>query len=163
MQTSIAKPAMSAAQGFAGLYQDLLLLLARLFPAAIFLQSGRTKITDWQLNDSAIYLFQEEYRLPLLAPGTAAWMAAGAEHVFPLLLILGLATRFSALALLAMTLIIQLLVYPDAWPTHGTWALAFLLLLRDGAGRFALDDLIRRYRRRRQDGSDIPLCHLQRP
>ena len=148
---------------FAGLYQDLLLLLARLFPAAIFLQSGRTKITDWQLNDSAIYLFQEEYRLPLLAPETAAWLAAGAEHVFPLLLILGLATRFSALALLAMTLVIQTLVYPDAWPTHGTWALAFLLLLRDGSGRWALDDLIRRYRRRDQDGSDIALCHLDRP
>ena len=161
MRTSIAKPATVVAQGFAGLYQDLLLLLARLFPAAIFLQSGRTKITDWQLNDSAIYLFQEEYRLPLLAPETAAWLAAAAEHVFPLLLILGLATRFSALALLAMTLVIQTLVYPDAWPTHGTWALAFLLLLRDGAGRLALDDLIRRYRRRDKDGSDIPLCHLE--
>jgi putative oxidoreductase len=163
MRTSIAKPTTVVAQGFAGLYQDLLLLLARLFPAAIFLQSGRTKITDWQLNDSAIYLFQEEYRLPLLAPETAAWLAAAAEHVFPLLLILGLATRFSALALLSMTLVIQVLVYPDAWPTHGTWALAFLLLLRDGSGRWALDDLIRRYRRQRRDGSDIPLCHLERP
>jgi putative oxidoreductase len=163
MRTSIAKPTTVVAQGFAGLYQDLLLLLARLFPAAIFLQSGRTKITDWQLNDSAIYLFQEEYRLPLLAPQSAAWMAAAAEHVFPLLLILGLATRSSALALLFMTLVIQTWVYPAAWPTHGTWALAFLLLLRDGAGRLALDDLIRRYRRRDQDGSDIPLCHLERP
>lgn len=163
MQTSTVKPYSSVAQGFAGVYQDLLLLLARLFPAAIFLQSGRTKITDWQLNDSAIYLFQEEYRLPLLAPETAAWMAAAAEHIFPLLLILGLATRFSALALLTMTLVIQLLVYPDAWPTHGTWALAFLLLLRDGSGRLALDDLIRRYRLQRRDGSDIPLCHLERP
>jgi putative oxidoreductase len=163
MHTSIPTPATVVVPVFAGLYQDLLLLLARLFPAAIFLQSGRTKITDWQLNDSAIYLFQEEYRLPLLAPETAAWLAAGAEHVFPLLLILGLATRFSALALLAMTLVIQTLVYPDAWPTHGTWALAFLLLLRDGSGRWALDDLIRRYRRRDQDGSDIALCHLDRP
>ena len=163
MQTSISQPGTRVVQGFAGLYQDLLLLLARIFPAAIFLQSGRTKITDWQLNDSAIYLFQEEYRLPLLAPETAAWLAAVAEHVFPLLLVLGLATRFSALALLAMTLVIQTLVYPDAWPTHGTWALAFLLLLRDGGGRFALDDLIRRYRQRDQDGSDITLCHLERP
>jgi putative oxidoreductase len=162
MHTSIAQPGTLVVQGFAGLYQDLLLLLARLFPAAIFLQSGRTKITDWQLNDSAIYLFQKEYRLTLLAPETAAWLAAGAEHVFALLLIVGLATRFSALALLAMTVVIQTWVYPDAWPTHGTWALAFLLLLRDGAGRFALDDLILRYRRRDQDGCDITLCHLQR-
>lgn len=136
------------------LYQDLLLFMARLFPAAVFLQSGRTKLNGWQLNDSAVYLFREEYRLPLLAPETAAWLAAGAEHVFPLLLILGLATRFSALALLGMTLVIQTLVYPGAWPTHGTWALAFLLLLRHGGGRFALDALIGRYRARQDRGFD---------
>lgn len=132
-----------------GLGQDGLLLLARLFPGAVFWQSGRTKVTGWQLNDSALYLFQEEYRLPLLDPLLAAGLAASAEHLLPLLLVLGLGTRLAALGLLAMTLVIQLLVYPDAWATHGSWAVALLLLISQGPGRLSLAYGFARYWRRR--------------
>lgn len=125
----------------AAIPDDLLLLLARLFPAAVFWQSGRTKVDGFALDESAVFLFQEEYRLPLIDPVLAAHAAAIAEHLFPALLVLGIATRFSAFALLAMTATIQLFVYPDAWPTHGTWAALFLLVIARGPGRFALDRL----------------------
>ena len=72
----------------------------------------------------------------------AATMAATAEHFFPILLLFGLATRLSALALLGMTLTIQLFVYPDAYPTHGTWAAVLLLLMVHGPGKLSLDHLI---------------------
>jgi putative oxidoreductase len=121
---------------------SLLLLGARLFPAAVFWQSGQTKVDGWRLNDSALYLFQEEYRLPILDPLLAAHLAAIAEHLFPLMLVLGLATRLSALALLGMTLVIQCFVYPDAWPTHGTWAVLLLWLVARGPGSVSLDHLI---------------------
>ena len=91
------------------------------------------------VNDSAYTLFREEYKVPLLPPEFAAHMAAYAEHLFPLLLLLGLATRFSALALLGMTAVIQIFVYPDAWPTHLTWAVALLYLAGRGAGPISLD------------------------
>ena len=132
-----------------GVARDVLLLLARVAPAAIFWQSGRTKVDGWQLNDSALYLFENEYHVPLLAPYSAAVLAAVAEHLFPLLLLLGLGTRFAALALLGMALVIQVFIYPDAWPTHGTWAVALLLLLAQGPGRLSLDHLLSGYWRKR--------------
>lgn len=121
---------------------SLLALCARFFPAAIFWQSGQTKVEGWHVTDSAIFLFQEEYRLPLLSPWLGAHMAAFAEHLFPVLLVLGLTTRLSAGALLGMTAVIQLFVYPDAWPTHGTWAACFLLLVARGPGAVSLDHLL---------------------
>ncbi|MFK8252984.1 DoxX family protein [Ancylobacter terrae] len=123
---------------------SLLTLCARLFPAAVFWQSGETKVEGWQVTDSAVALFREEYRLPLLDPWLAAHLAALAEHLFPVLLVLGLATRLSAAALLGMTLVIQTFVYPDAWPTHGVWATCFLLLVARGAGTLSLDAVIGR-------------------
>jgi putative oxidoreductase len=117
-------------------------LALRIFPAAVFWQSGQTKISDWKVTDSAIYLFREEYRLPLIDPFVAAYLAAFAEHFFPILLVLGLATRLSALALLIMTLVIQIFVYPGAWPTHGTWLACFLVLIAQGPGVVSLDHLI---------------------
>lgn len=128
-------------------------LLARFSIAAIFWQSGQTKVEGlvidllsgtvelgWpRLSDSALYLFREEYRLPLLDPEVAALVAASAEHLFPVLLLLGLGTRLAASGLLVMTATIQLLVYPDAYATHGVWAVALLFLLTKGAGRFSLD------------------------
>lgn len=137
---------------------SLLALLARFSIAAVFWQSGQTKVEGFAVNfisgqfqlgwpslsPSALYLFREEYRLPLLPPELAAYLAAGAEHLFPLLLLFGLATRLSALALLLMTLTIQLFVYPDAYPTHGVWATALLLLLTRGPGKLALDHWIAR-------------------
>lgn len=117
-------------------------LLARIFPGIIFWQSGQTKVEGWNLTESAVFLFHEEYRLPLLDPHLAAVMAATAEHVLPLLILLGLATRFAASGLLVMTMVIQCLVYPDAWPTHGTWALGLLILITQGGGRWSLDHWI---------------------
>lgn len=123
---------------------DLTALIARVSMAAVFWQSGQTKVEGWHLSENAIYLFQNEYRLPLIDPVIAAHLAAFAEHFFPVLLVLGLATRFSALALLGMTLVIEIFVYPDAWPVHGTWAACFLILIAQGPGRIAIDHLVAR-------------------
>jgi putative oxidoreductase len=121
-----------------------LLLVQRLGIAAVFFQSGRTKVEGiFTIPDTTIELFRSEYALPLLPPELAAYMAAGAEHLFPVLLVLGLFTRLSALALLGMTLVIQTFVYPDAWPTHLSWAGLMLPLIALGGGRFSLDRLLR--------------------
>lgn len=122
---------------------SLTALAARIFPAAVFWQSGQTKLEGWHVSDNAIFLFREEYKLPLVDPVIAAHLAAFAEHAFPILLVLGLATRFAALALLGMTLVIQTFVYPGAWPTHGTWIACFLILIARGAGVFSLDHVIK--------------------
>jgi putative oxidoreductase len=122
---------------------SLIALAARTFPAAVFWQSGQTKLEGWHVSDNAIYLFREEYKLPLIDPVIAAHLAAFAEHFLPILLVLGLATRFAALALLGMTLVIEIFVYPGAWPTHGTWAACFLILIARGAGTWSLDHVIK--------------------
>jgi putative oxidoreductase len=80
----------------------LVALAARIFPAAVFWQSGQTKVAGWHLKPSAIALFQNEYQLPLVDPTTAAYLSAFGEHFFPILLVLGLATRFAAMGLLFM-------------------------------------------------------------
>jgi putative oxidoreductase len=119
---------------------SILLLVQRLGIAAVFFQSGRTKVEGiFTIPDTTIELFRSEYALPVLPPELAAYMAAGAEHLFPVLLVLGLFTRLSAAALLGMTLIIQTFVYPDAWPTHLSWAGLMLPLIAMGGGRFTLD------------------------
>ncbi|WP_297298060.1 DoxX family protein [uncultured Methylovirgula sp.] len=120
-------------------------LAARVFPAAVFWQSGQTKIEGWHLSDSAIALFQDEYKLPLVDPTAAAYAAAFAEHFFPILLVLGLASRFAAFSLLIMTSIIEIFVYPDAWPTHGVWATCFLLVITRGPGLISLDHFIAKH------------------
>lgn len=119
-------------------------LITRIGIAGVFWQSGQTKVDGFHLSASAVELFRFEYRLPLIDPVVAAYAAAVAEHLFPVLLVIGLATRFSALALLGMTLVIEIFVYPDAWPTHGTWAACFLILITRGAGALSLDALIAR-------------------
>ena len=119
---------------------DLLTLLMRASAASIFLLSGRTKVEGvLTLKPGTVDLFRDEYRLPLLPPEIAAHAAAYAEHLFPLLLILGLGTRLSALALLGMTAVIEIFVYPDAWPTHLSWACLLLYLATRGGGAWALD------------------------
>ncbi|HXG81750.1 MAG TPA: DoxX family protein [Sphingomicrobium sp.] len=119
---------------------DLLLLIQRLGIAAVFFQSGRTKVEGlFTIPQTTVDLFELEYALPLLPPKLAAYLAAGAEHLFPVLLVLGLLTRFSALGLLGMTLVIQIFVYPDAWPMHLSWAGLLLPLIALGGGRFTLD------------------------
>lgn len=118
----------------------LLALAARLSIAGIFFLSGRTKVESWlAVSDNAIALFADEYNVPLLSPAVAAHLATWAEHLFPVLLVLGLFTRLSALALLGMTAVIQVFVYPDAWPTHLAWAGLLLYLAGRGAGPVSLD------------------------
>jgi putative oxidoreductase len=120
----------------------LLLLVQRIAIASIFFLSGRTKVEGWfMVTENAFELFRSEYKLPLISPEAATYLAASAEHVFPILLILGLFTRLSALALLAMTLIIEIFVYPDAWATHLSWAGLLLPLIAFGGGKLSLDRL----------------------
>lgn len=119
---------------------NVLTLVARVAIAAIFFLSGRTKVSGFlDIKDSTYVLFQEEYHLPLVPPDLAAHLATYAEHFFPLLLILGLFTRGAALALLGMTTVIEIFVYPDAWPTHLSWAGLLLLLIARGGGAWSLD------------------------
>lgn len=136
----------------------LIAFVARFSIAAVFWKSGQTKVEGlavdivsgefqlgWpRLSDNAVALFREEYKLPLLPPEWGALLAATGEHVLPLMLLLGLATRLSALGLLGMTLVIQLLVYPGAYPTHGTWAAVLLYLMAHGPGQLSLDAWIAR-------------------
>ena len=115
---------------------SLIELGMRVAVGATFFRSGLLKLQSF---DTAIALFRDEYRLPLIDPRLAAHAAAYAEHLFPLLLALGLCTRFAALALLGMTAVIEIFVYPDAWPTHLSWAAPLLLLAARGGGRFSVD------------------------
>jgi putative oxidoreductase len=131
----------------------LLALIARFSIAAVFWKSGQSKIEGLaidvingtftlgipRLTDNSIFLFKEEYKLPLLSPEWGAAMAALGEHILPIFILAGLATRLSALGLLGMTLIIQLFVYPSAYPTHGTWAAVLLYLILHGPGRGSVD------------------------
>lgn len=137
---------------------SLIALVGRFSIAAVFWKSGQTKVEGlaidiidgtydfgWpRLSDSAIVLFKEEYRVPLISPDIAAHMAAFSEHLFPVLLLLGLGTRFAALSLLGMTSVIQFFVYPDAYPTHATWATILLYLIASGPGRISVDHWISR-------------------
>lgn len=125
--------------------QSFISLCARIFPAAVFWLSGETKVDGFHLKDSAVALFREEYALPLIDPTIAATMAAFAEHFFPVLLVIGFASRFAALALLGMTAVIEIFVYPDAWPLHGVWATCFLVVIARGPGILSLDHLIARH------------------
>jgi putative oxidoreductase len=119
---------------------SLLSLIARFAIAGVFLMSGRTKVDGFlTITDSTYELFRTEYKLPLVPPEIAAHMAAYAEHLFPLLLILGLFSRLSAFALLGMTTVIEVFVYPDAWATHLTWAGLLLIIIAKGAGKLSLD------------------------
>jgi putative oxidoreductase len=120
-----------------------LLLLDRVAVAAIFFLSGRTKVEGlFTIKESTYELFRSEYALPLVPPELAAQMAATAEHVLPLLLVLGLCTRGAALGLLGMTAVIEIFVYPDAWPTHLSWAALLLPLVAQGGGKWSLDRVI---------------------
>lgn len=131
----------------------LLAFIARFSIAAVFWKSGQTKIEGLaidivsgeftlgmpRLSDNAVFLFKEEYKLPILSPELGAAMAALGEHILPIFILLGLATRLSALGLLGMTMVIQLFVYPDAYATHGTWAAVLLYIMAHGPGKLSID------------------------
>jgi putative oxidoreductase len=139
--------------GLSRIPHDLIALLGRFSIAAVFWLSAQTKVEGFALNivngewaigwprlsDSAVDLFRDEYRLPLLPPEWAACIAAVGEHVFSALLLVGLASRFSALTLLVMTAVIQVFVYPDAYATHGVWATVLLWIVAQGPGTISLD------------------------
>lgn len=149
----LARPGALAVGLFERIPNTLIALIARFSIAAVFWNSGQTKVegfvfnlvsgeVEWgwpKLSESVLALFQDEYKLPWIPPELAAPMAATAEHVLPLLILIGLGTRFSALALLVMTLVIQLFVYPGAYATHGTWAAVLLYLMARGPGMLSVD------------------------
>lgn len=122
--------------------QDLLAIAARVFPAVVFWQSARTKVEGFSIKEQTYFLFEHVYALPVIPPAWAAVMATLAEHILPVLLILGLLSRVSALGLLVMTAVIQIFVFPAAWVTHGLWAVALLVVLAQGPGRMSLDHLL---------------------
>lgn len=125
----------------------LLLLVARVGIASVFFLSGRTKVEGLlTLKRTTYVLFRTEYALPLISPELAAHLATYAEHLFPILLVLGLLTRPAAVALLGMTAVIEIFVYPDAWSTHLSWAGLLLPLIAYGGGAWSLDALLRRKR-----------------
>ena len=126
------------------LTNDLLSLLTRLGVAGVFFMSGRSKVDGFlHITDGTYSLFQEDYKLPFLDPDIAAHLATYSEHLFSILLVLGLLTRLSALAFLGMTAVIEIFVYPAAWPTHLSWAALLLYLIAKGGGRFSLDRILR--------------------
>ncbi|WP_018420382.1 MULTISPECIES: DoxX family protein [Paraburkholderia] len=120
----------------------LLAIPLRLAVATVFWNSAMTKLANW---DAALELFRDEYQFPLLPPDIAAYLAVSIELSAPVLLVLGLGVRPAALVLLGMTSVIEIFVYPQAWPTHIQWAAMLLVLLCRGAGNVSLDYLI--YRR----------------
>ena len=161
MKTSAPCLVKRVIQLFEQIPYSLIAFVARFSIAAVFWKSGQTKVEGFaidliggtfqlgepRLAASTLPLFRSEYHVPLLSPEVAAHMAAFAEHFFPVLILVGFATRVSAQALVGMTLEIQLFVYPDAYPTHGTWIALLLLLVAKGPGCLSIDHLIaRRYR-----------------
>lgn len=131
------------AQGVQTLLNDnILTLVTRLGVAGIFFTSGRTKVDGFlHITDGTYTLFREDYKLPLVPPDIAAHIATYSEHLFSILLVLGLMTRLSATAFFIMTATIEIFVYPDAWPTHLSWAALLLFLIARGGGAWSLDRL----------------------
>jgi putative oxidoreductase len=129
-----------------GVPYTLLALPLRAAAATVFWNSAQAKLANW---DTTIELFTDDYKVPLLPPEFAANMALGIELTTPVLLVLGLLTRAAALVLLGMTAVIEIFVYPQAWPTHIQWASILLVLLCRGPGKLSLDHVLWRRLRRR--------------
>jgi putative oxidoreductase len=122
--------------------QSLVLLAARIAVANIFWRSGQTKVSGFSIREETFFLFREEYKVPLLPPDLAAYLSTIGEHVLPILLVAGLASRLSALGLFGMTLVIQLFVVPGGWPEHLLWFSLLALIIARGPGAISLDHLI---------------------
>ena len=120
---------------------SLVALIARGAICSVFWRSGTEKLADWS---ATLALFENEYHVPILPPHVAAYMAASTELSCSVLVMIGLLTRVSTLALLGMTAVIQTFIYPEAWPTHIQWLAAMALLIARGPGAFSLDALIGR-------------------
>ena len=140
-------------QLFRRLPESLVLLLARFALAAVFWLSGQTKIEGFALNpfantyefgwpsikETTFFLFEYEYALPLIPADWAAYLATTAEHILPIMLLLGFVTRLSAFGLLLMTLVIQIFVYPEAYVLHASWAALALFIMLRGPGKLSLE------------------------
>lgn len=135
----------AAATGFSRLVpESLIALVIRLGVAGVFFMSGRSKVDGFlHITDGTYDLFRTDYRIPLIPPDVAAHLATWSEHLFSILLVLGLFTRVSAGAFLVMTTVIEVFVYPDAWPTHLSWAGLLVYLVARGGGAFSLDRALR--------------------
>lgn len=125
--------------------ESLALLLARLYVAKIFFFSGLTKIRDW---DSTLFLFQEEYKVPLLPPELAAYLGTGGELLLPPLLLIGFLTRFVSLGLFVVN-IVAVISLPEitqaALSQHSLWAILLVMVVIYGGGKFTLDYRLNRF------------------
>jgi putative oxidoreductase len=121
---------------------SLTALISRFAVASVFWRSGQTKVHGFSIREETFLLFRDEYMVPLLPPDVAAHVSTVAEHGFPILLVVGLASRLSALGLFAMTMVIQIFVYPSGWPEHILWIALLLSLVARGSGALSLDQLI---------------------
>lgn len=121
---------------------SIVALVARFALASVFWRSGQTKVSGFEVKEQTLFLFREEYKVPLLPPDFAAYLTTIAEHALPVFLVVGLASRLSALGLILMTSVIQLFVYPDGWPEHILWFALLLLILARGPGAISLDRFI---------------------
>lgn len=124
-------------------------LAMRIGVGAVFLNAGLLKYNSWELT---VKLFEDEYKVPVLAPAIAARMAMFQELTIPIFLLLGLATRIATLPLLGMIAVIQTFVYPMAWNEHLVWSSILVFLLARGPGELSLDHLIERYWTRNTKG-----------
>ncbi|GLR68201.1 hypothetical protein GCM10010909_28820 [Acidocella aquatica] len=120
----------------------LVALTARAALAQVFWSSAQTHLANW---DTTLYMFANSYQVPLLPPVFSAYLSVTMEVAMPPLLLLGLATRYAALALLGMTAVIEIFVYPQAWPTHIQWAAMMLVLISQGGGALSVDALLKRF------------------
>lgn len=159
--SALTRTISTANKWFARIPEPLIAMLARFSIAAVFWTSGQTKVEGFALNivsgslefglprlsSSAVDLFRDEYKLPLLTPESAAVMATLGEHALPLLVLLGLGTRLASFGLLLMTAVIQFMVYPGAYAVHGVWAALLLWLMLRGPGTVSLDHWIERRHR----------------
>ena len=122
---------------------SVIALLARIAMGSTFWLSARTKVDGLlTLKDSTFFLFENEYALPALPVNVAAYLATYSEHLFALMLFVGLGSRLGAAGMLGITAVIQLLVYPSAWPTHLGWAVLLLVIIAQGPGKLSLDHVL---------------------
>jgi putative oxidoreductase len=117
-------------------------LVSRIAVASVFWRSGRTKVAGFSIREETFALFRDVYKVPLLPPDVAAYLSTIGEHVFSVLLVVGLASRLSAIGLLFMTAVIELFIFPDGWPEHVLWAGLLLQIIARGPGAISLDHLV---------------------
>jgi putative oxidoreductase len=122
---------------------SLVALVARLSVASVFWRSAQNKVDEYfQVKSATFYLFREEYKVPVIPPDIAAYLATYQELIGSVLLVIGLATRLTALAFIGMVAVIQIFVYPEGWPVHILWFALLFLLLSRGPGAISVDHLL---------------------